>query len=106
MGSAVASLLHRGRENVRHVPSSTLSDLAERFELNDVAFIKADIEGAELAAFSDKRFFQDHHPRIIFEAVTQKDFGPQHVIDELEQYGYRCRIRDQVGARTPLVECV
>jgi FkbM family methyltransferase len=106
MGSAAASLMKRGKKRVRQVPSSTLSDLCQRFELDDVHFIKADIEGAELEAFSDREFFRDRHPKIIFEAAASKDHEPKAVIALLEQFGYTCRIRDQVGSRMPLVECL
>lgn len=106
LGSAAASLMQRGGTEVRHVPSATLSDLAESFELGEVAFLKADIEGAELEAFSDKEFFGGRHPRIIFEGAPSKARGPQAVIDVLSEFGYRARIREQRGSRMPLVECV
>ncbi len=106
MGSAAASLMKRGKKQVRQVPSSTLSDLSRRFELDAVHFIKADIEGAELEAFSDREFFRDHHPKIIFEAAASKDHEPKAVIALLEGFGYTCQIREQVGSRMPLVECV
>ena len=106
MGSAAASLMKRGTKQVRHVPSATLSDLARRFDLDGVDFIKADIEGAELEAFKDQAFFQDRHPRIIFEAAGSEGHEPKDVIGILEGYGYRCTTRDQIGSRMPLIECV
>lgn len=106
LGSAAASLMRRGGAQVRRVPSTTLSELAESFELGDVDFVKADIEGAELEAFSDKEFFGSRHPRIIFEGVTSRARGTQAVIDVLGQFGYHAHIREQRGSRMPLVECV
>lgn len=107
MGSAAVSLMKRGNRNVRRVPSTTLSKLAEQFDFQEVHFIKADIEGAEFAAFSDRAFFQRHHPRIIFEgAGGGKDRNPRAVVGLLEEYGYRCQLHDQIGSRQPLVECV
>jgi FkbM family methyltransferase len=106
MGSAAASLMKRGKKEVRQVPSSTLSELSRRFELDEVHFIKADIEGAEFEAFSDREFFRDRHPKIIFEAAASKDHEPEVVIALLEEFGYTCKIRDQIGSRMPLVECV
>ena len=106
MGSAAASLMKRGKMEVRKVPSSTLSELAERFDLGDVDFIKADIEGAEYEAFSDRGFFRNRHPRIIFEAAGSKGHDPKTVIELLEEFGYKCQVRDQLGSRMPLVECL
>jgi FkbM family methyltransferase len=106
MGSAAASLMQRGKSQVRQVPSATLSDLSQRFQLGSVDFIKADIEGAELEAFSDREFFRKQHPRIIFEGVASKDRDPQVVIGMLDEFGYECTIRDQLGSRMPLVECI
>jgi FkbM family methyltransferase len=106
LGSAAAALMRRGGSDVRLVPSATLSDLAESYELGDVDFLKADIEGAEYEAFSDKAFFGSRHPRIIFEGVASKSGGSKAVIDLLEGFGYRINIREQRGSRMPLIECV
>lgn len=107
MGSAAASLMNRGRSRTHRVPSVTLSGLALQFDLEDVDFIKADVEGAEFQAFSDADFFKDRHPKIIFEgAGGSGERDHQSVIRVLEVHGYRCQVQDQPGALLPLVTCV
>jgi FkbM family methyltransferase len=103
LGSAVAHVLSRSSaQKTLSVPAMTLSSIADRFSLSKIDIIKADIEGAELEAFSDAEFFRKNRPVIVFES-----YGKQlrEIESLLENYGYTCTKHKQVGARLPLVLC-
>lgn len=108
LGSAVAEVLPRAQGATVSVPTLTLSDLVAQFGLQAVDIIKADIEGAELRALSDRAFFREFHPTIVFEpAATQlRETQLQPISDLLRGYGYTLTTRAQQGSRLPLVLCV
>ena len=105
LGSAVAAVQTRSMSSIIDVPSMTLSGLMERFELTHVNVIKADIEGAEFAAFSDSKFFKKHHPRIVFEPAMNhlSETKSSSIIDLLSSYGYVCTVHNQTGSKLPLI---
>lgn len=107
LGSAVAEVLPRAAGSTVRVPTTTLSGLAGQFGLSSVDVIKADIEGAEYRAFSDRRFFERFQPKIVFEpAQTRRRETRLGVIaDLLASYGYELQVVTQDGSRLPLVVC-
>lgn len=109
LGSAVAEVLPRasgGGETLK-VPCTTLSELALDFRIEQLHVIKADIEGAEFAAFSDREFFAHHHPRVIFEPALNKlpETQIRTLRNLMESYGYKVSIHQQTGSRLPLLLC-
>jgi FkbM family methyltransferase len=107
LGSAVKELLPRSKIPGVLVSTVTLSKLVSDFNLKNVDAIKADIEGAEYWAFSDKKFFSEYHPKIIFEPAEEQSEltkGSQ-VIALLETYGYCCTRIEQIGSPLPLIFC-
>lgn len=107
LGSAVADVLPRSVGSTVRVPTTTLSGLVEQFGLSSVDVIKADIEGAEYQAFSDREFFERFHPTIVFEpAQTRRRETQLGVIANLlAEYGYRTTVYPQDGSRLPLAVC-
>ena len=108
LGSAIASVQTRSTGPLVEVQGLTLSDLVTRFDLPRVDVIKADIEGAEFAAFSDRKFFSKHHPKIVFEPAMNHlaETSLRSLILLLESYDYKCSVFRQVGSRLPLVLAV
>jgi FkbM family methyltransferase len=102
MGSALAAVLpRRGRFSER--PFLSLSEATARAceasGLHRVAFIKMDIEGAEVAVLeTGSEVCRTHRPRIVIEphrAPTDEEpdrLTTQAVTDLLEKMGYRCEL--------------
>jgi FkbM family methyltransferase len=108
LGSAVSSLLPRARkENLVSVKSLTLSEVCRNFGLEKVDVIKADVEGAEYQAFSDKTFFEKFHPVIIFEPAEESLHSTRlpQILKLLTNYGYKSEVHAQLGSKLPLVVC-
>lgn len=105
LGSALASVQTRSLGALIDVPSMTLSELTSLNGINRVDVIKADIEGAEFAAFSDAEFFKTHHPRIVFEPALNHlaETSLESLVALLVSYGYNCSIHNQAGSNLPLV---
>lgn len=105
MGSAAASVVGRYRGNTVPIPACTLSDLAARFDLPKVDFIKMDIEGSEepvLAASED--FFRRYRPKLVIEPhIVNKTLSDVAVRAALSRFGYRCETIEQTGVSLPLV---
>ena len=107
-----ASLNHVGcnRGKEISVKTITLSDIAKKYNLTHVDFIKCDIEGAEAEIFKDKSFFEKYSPKIIIEChyvdMEQTKHTKDGVIKILSQYGYECKEVQQHGFNLPLLECV
>lgn len=99
--------LNRGKTIT--VPTLCLSSIAKQYNLDHIDFIKCDIEGAETEIFKDNNFFQQFSPRIIIEAHyihAIQATSVQCVIEQLSQYGYKCKEIKQHGFGLPLIECV
>jgi FkbM family methyltransferase len=104
MGSSAVDLVG-ARGEVVEVQCCTLYDLAKKYNLDKVDFIKCDIEGAESYIFENKEFFDHYKPKIIVEAhnvhgVLNIDTFTQI----LQSYGYKSEIIDQTGITLPLVQ--
>ena len=84
-----------------------LSDLVSLQKMQIVDLIKADIEGAEYAAFSDKKFFAKFRPRLVFELAPSASPATEaeHLNDLLSGYGYEIQTVPQPGSEMPLVVC-
>jgi len=108
LGSAVVAVQTRAVKQIVKVPSLTLTELVLRQKLSRIDVIKADIEGAEFAAFSDSQFFANHHPRIVFEPAMNHipETKISSLVALLESYGYKCRVLPQPGSRLPLILAV
>lgn len=106
MGSSATDIVGdlRGKNNI--IKSYTLSKLAEIYNLEDIHFIKCDIEGAERVIFEDVHFFKNFKPRIIIEChfVDELDTSVK-CIEDLTKYGYTCKHIEQHGVSLPLLEC-
>lgn len=106
MGASCVDYVDDYRGDKSMVKSFTLSKIAEIYQLNQVDFIKCDIEGAEAVIFNDKAFFKKYNPRIIIEThlTNQGDTMPM-CIEVLSTYGYTCKKIEQLGVSLPLLEC-
>jgi FkbM family methyltransferase len=107
LGSAVSELLERSKSPEIKVPALTLSDLVSLQKMQRVDLIKADIEGAEYAAFSDKKFFAKFRPRLVFELASLASAATEaeRLNDLLSGYGYETQVVPQPGSAMPLVVC-
>lgn len=98
----------RGAAHIEYVPGMTLSSIAERYGLDNVDFIKCDIEGGELYIFKDDAFFRRYSPKIIVEAHYTRDgstLTTDSVIADLTHYGYTCTVVPQKDFILPIIEC-
>lgn len=104
LGSAVAEIQSRETKETITVRSVTLSQIVDEQNLNKVDVIKADIEGAEFFAFSDKAFFSNFHPVIVFEPAmnSNPETKMPRIEKLLESYGYKLSYHNQIGSRIPL----
>lgn len=106
MGSSATEIVGNRIGAAGLVPSFTLSDIADRFGLDRIDFIKCDIEGGEGVIFNDASFFARYHPRIIVEVhPVAGEMTTGAVKSTLAKYGYRFRIIEQAGESLPLMEC-
>ena len=104
MGSSAISIVG-SRGVVRQVDCLTLSDIAYKFNLDRVDFIKCDIEGAEAYIFEDEAFFNKYKPKILLEThIVDGKFCDQICIDILKKYGYTHKEVKQFGLDLPLLE--
>lgn len=107
MGLSAVGIVGKERGKLLNVPSTTLSGIVRRFEVNRVDFIKCDIEGAERVAFNDAEFFERFQPRIIIEThLVNCHETTAECILALAQHGYRCHRVGQHGVDLPLLECL
>jgi FkbM family methyltransferase len=106
MGSSAVIFVGRNRGALIRVPSFTLSQIADRYDLKRVDFIKCDVEGAERDIFKDDKFFDRYAPRIIVEVhLVDGDTTAKAVENCLASYGYSCKKVEQQGVSLPLLEC-
>ncbi len=106
MGSSAVEIVGNRVGAANLVPSFTLSDIADRFSLDRIDFIKCDIEGGEGVIFTDGPFFVRFKPRIIVEVHP---VGGKMTTDAVQRalspHGYRFRMIEQAGESLPLMEC-
>lgn len=106
MGSSAAEIVGNRVGAADLVPSFTLSDIADRYGLERIDFIKCDIEGGESVIFEDAAFFERFHPRIIVEVhPVRGQMTTDAVKFALTPHGYRFHMIEQAGESLPLMEC-
>jgi FkbM family methyltransferase len=106
MGSSAVSIIGERGGSTKFVNTFTLSDIANKFILNRVDFIKCDIEGAEAVIFEDNDFFHKYKPRIIVEPhFVNGSLTTEKVMNQLKKYGYKFNLVEQHGFDLPLLEC-
>lgn len=107
MGSHVRVDLTQGLGDKFFVPSISLSDLVNTYQIEKVHFIKCDVEGAERYIFEDLVFFQQQRPGIILEVHEQYPGDLfEKIKSDLSPFGYSCNLVSQPGVGYPLMECV
>lgn len=106
MASSLIRLDYRGRtlDNKVEVQTRRLSSLEKDLNLQKIDFIKADIEGSELEAFSDTSFFSRHSPKILLEPLNSSE--ENRIKELLKSYGYnQFKTYSQVGSKQKLMFC-
>jgi FkbM family methyltransferase len=107
MGSSAVSIIgERIVKSKKFINSFKLIDIANKFELKKVDFIKCDVEGAEAVIFYDDDFFNKFKPRIIVEPhIVDGQITTVKVEDTLRKYGYKFNLIEQHGVALPLLHC-
>ena len=104
MGSSAISIAG-SRGDVKQVECFIISDIAAKYNLDHIDFIKCDIEGAEAYIFQDEAFFQKYKPKILLEThIVNGEFCDRICIQTLEKYGYSYKQVKQFGLDLPLLE--
>jgi FkbM family methyltransferase len=104
LGSHVVPNQFYARISPTKVQGFTLSDLTKH--LDQLNFIKCDIEGAEQYIFDDPIFFQKFRPHIIIEPhYIGNRLNTKKCIDILNKYHYTINEIEQPGVSIPLLEC-
>jgi len=107
MSSAIYEIsndLYQRKENLVYVNSLNLSTLADKYNLDKIDLIKADIEGSELTALNDPVFFKNHNPKILLEPISLKGKNSlSEIISLLKEFNYKFKTYSQHGANAPLV---
>lgn len=92
MGSSAVSIVGEHRGTISRVSSFTLNEIAGKYNLQNIDFIKCDIEGAESVVFKDSEFFNKYRPRIVIELhMIGASNTFQACVDQLSKFGYICR---------------
>jgi hypothetical protein len=90
------------------VVSTTLESFVKDQGLQDVDFIKVDIEGGEIALLeSSQDFLRASKARMIIEPhIVKGKLNADQCCRLLKSAGRTARIREQLGAPVPLIESV
>lgn len=106
MGSSATSIIGERGGTKKFVESYKLIDIANKFDLKKVDFIKCDVEGAEAVIFNDDAFFEKYKPKIIVEPhFVDGQISTSKVEEALKKYGYKFDIIEQHGVALPLLHC-
>ena len=104
MGSSAVTIVGE-RGLLKYVDCFTLNDIACKYNLEKVDFIKCDIEGAEAFIFEDEAFFSKYKPKILLEThIVEGKFCDDICIEKLRKYGYNHKPINQNGLESPLIE--
>jgi FkbM family methyltransferase len=108
MGSSATGIVGNCRGNVVQVQGITLSDLAVQYNLSNVAFVKMDIEGAELDVVTKSGDFLRHYkPRMVVEPHHIYGVLPdKQIVELLTGYGFTCELIKQPGVHLPLITAI
>ena len=107
MGSSAVSIIgERIVKSKKFINSFRLIDIANKFFLKKINFIKCDVEGAEAVIFNDDDFFAKFKPRIIVEVhFVDGQMTTAAVENTLRKYGYKFNLIEQHGVVLPLLHC-
>ena len=106
MGSSVVDIVGNDRGENIFVRTVTLMSIVDDFKLRRVDFIKCDIEGAETIALNSPDFFSIFKPRVVIECHIVDGVSTQFLCQNLmENFGYLCELREQLGYPLPLLFC-
>lgn len=104
MGSSAVSIVGV-RGALKNVKCYTLNDICLKYNLQNINFIKCDIEGAEAFIFENSDFFTRFKPKILVEThIVNGQFCDLICIEQLAKYGYSYRRITQSGLELPLLE--
>jgi FkbM family methyltransferase len=85
------SIVEKHSSHYIRVPVFTLDNLASKFQLNRIDYLKIDAEGSELAALQGgKRILKDSDAKIVV-AAYHKSNNPKKITIFLQSLGYRSR---------------
>lgn len=107
LGSAVAALLPRAQKS-RQVEVFSMADVVKRMgeRQRRIAFVKMDIEGAEVPALeAGLQVFDTQRPRFAIEPheLPNGELNTQILVDLLESHGYAIALADQGVGEHPLI---
>lgn len=107
MGSSAVDVVGTDRGDTVSVPSLTLDQIVEKFQLTHVDFIKCDIEGGETEIFDCPKFFSKFLPKILIEGHIVNGISTlEKCQNDLFKYGYICKQVEQHGFPLPLLLCI
>jgi FkbM family methyltransferase len=106
MGSSASSIVGKGRGSTVRVPTTTLIRFVKERQINQINFIKMDIEGAEVEVLdSSRELLAQMRPKIIIEPhMVGETLTTERCRQILEEIGgYKVRLIDQLGVSLPLI---
>lgn len=105
MGSAASEITGDYRGFQTRTPCTTLNELTIESGIDEIHFIKMDIEGSEIDAIDNsKDFFKKHRPRIIIEPhFVNGKLTSERIMKSLTDFGYKCKVIEQTGVCLPLI---
>ena len=106
MGSAATSVVGSYRGRTVLVKAFTLQDIADRFDLSRVDFVKMDVEGAEgPVVAAAETFLRRFEPTLVIEPyVVGGELSEQGLRRDFERFGYTCATIEQIGVSLPLLK--
>jgi len=105
--NAEGSRVHGDDFSTRRVPMLTLADLAERYGLMRIDFLKVDVEGAEAEVLASNDWRRFRPKVVVVEAIDPATNMPSHAGWEpiLLAAGYRFRLDDTLNRFYVAEEC-
>jgi len=89
-GTGGHSLLKSNVAKKETIPIDTIDNILKNLKINHVDLIKIDVEGVEIEAFKGaKKILKKSHPKIIFEALSEKK--RDEIYEFLSQYDYKIK---------------
>lgn len=103
MGSSAVDYVGRRGQSMC-VATMTLDQLADRYAIKRVDFLKCDIEGAEDRVFKDSLFLRQAVRKLVVE-IHRPPAGLTSgaLVPQLESLGFRCELVTQYGVDLPLL---
>ena len=105
MGSSASDFIGSDRGEKVFIPTVTLKEIINLYNLKKISFIKCDIEGGELEFINDS-LLQKYLPRLVIECHIVNNSSTEHECTrKLLSYGYNVKKVTQVGYPLPLLFC-